>query len=180
MKNNYLVIGILVYLGYILSAKRLNMNLDILKQKFGSLRTSKFEKVYNALKNLPLNDLQFKLVLAQVLYETGFFSSTSNVFDLNNNASGVIYTGSVAQLKNNAIKGSKRMKIEGGYYAKFPTLTDWANEHLRVLNRKTMPLMAIDTNDFATRLKQNNYYTDGIENYRKGVNMYFNIINKLV
>lgn len=180
MKKEYFLIGIVLYLGYIIGAKKIKMNLDIIKQKFGTLRTTKFEKVYNALKNLPLNDIQFKLILAQVLYETGFFSSTSNVFDLNNNASGIIYTGSKDQLKNNATKGSKRMKIEGGYYAKFPTLTDWANEHFRVLNRKTMPLSANDTNDFVNRLKQNNYFTGNENNYKKGVTMYYNIINKLV
>lgn len=147
-------------------------------KKYGAERQRKFIQVYAALQKLPLTSFQFTFLLSQILTETGVFSSMSNVFTLNNNASGILYTGSKKQKENNATKGSKRLIIEGGYYAKFRNLDDWAKEYFRILNKGSMPIMATNIKNFGFRLKENNYFTDSLEKYQKNLNFFYNFLKK--
>lgn len=178
MNKKVIYAAIIVFLGLTILIKNPKMLLDAMLIKYGKDKRDKFAKVYNAIISLPISKTTIKMVLAQILTETGVFSSSSNVFDLNNNASGILYTGSKGQIANGATKGSKRMSIEGGYYAKFDTLQNWAKEYYRVLNRGAMPLKAIDINDFAVRLKQNNYFTAPLKEYQKNLVFYNNYLTK--
>jgi len=158
--------------------RRKKMIFEAIYKKYGANRLGKFAKVYEALESLKLSDLQFKLALIQIMQETGVFASTSKVYDLNTNASGITFSGSEAQLKTGAIKGSLRPTNEGGNYAKYPTLRAWAVDYLRILNKGVFPLTAKTPLEFAQKLKQNKYYTDSVENYSKNLNFYYNLINK--
>lgn len=178
MNKKIFVAVVIVYLGYKIFNKRSKMIFDKILAKYGTQKSKKFKEVFDALNTLPLSKTTMDLLLAQVLNETGMFSSLSNVYDLNKNASGILYTGSKGQKANGATKGSKRMSIEGGYYARFDTLNNWAKEYYRVLNRGALPLKAIDAKDFAVRLKQNGYFTAPLAEYQKNLIFFHDFLIK--
>jgi hypothetical protein len=175
MNKNVIIAAFIVIFGLSLFKSKGMIQAAILK-KYGSLRSTKFFKVLAALKTLNLSAKQLTFLMSQIMVETGVFSSRSTVFDLNNNASGILYTKSSGQLANRATKGTPRSTSEGGNYAKFENLNDWAKEYFRVLNRKSMPLNANDINDFTNRLKENNYFTDSLETYKKNINFFYNFL----
>lgn len=177
MNKNIIYAALIVIFGITLFSNKKMIESAILK-KYGQTKKDKFFKVYAAIKNLPLSKKVLTFLMSQILVETGFFSSKVKVFDLNNNASGILYTGSAAQIANGATKGSARPESEGGNYAKFNNLNDWAKEYYRVLNRKSMPLNSNDINEFVTKLKENNYFTDSLENYKKNINFFYNFLIK--
>lgn len=177
MNKNFLYAAALVFLGITLFDKK-KVIYNAIAEKYGSIKKRKFQAVERALKTLPISKKQLEFLMSQVLLETDFFSSNNKVFDLNNNASGIYYTGSEGQLKNGATKGSPRPAKEGGNYAKFNSLNDWAKEYFRVLNRKSMPLDANNIVDFGLRLKNNNYFTDSLETYQKNLNFFYNYLIK--
>ena len=178
MNKNIFIAAIIVFLGYKIINTKTKMFFDNILAKYGTEKSDKFKKVFSALNTLPLSKTSLKLLLSQVLNETGVFSSLTHVFDLNNNASGIIYTGSPGQKANGATKGSKRMSIEGGYYAKFDTLNNWAKEYYRILNKGAMPLKATSPEDFATRLKQNGYFTAPLSDYKKNLIFFHDYLTK--
>ena len=178
MNKNIFIAAIIVFLGYKIFNKKASMFFNNILAKYGTDKRDKLIKVIDALNTLPISKTQLKLLIAQVMNETAMFSSTSNVFDLNNNASGILYTGSTGQKANGAKQGSKRMSIEGGYYAKFDTLNNWAKEYYRVLNRGALPLRATSAKDFAIRLKQNNYFTAPVSEYSKNLVFFHDYLTK--
>lgn len=177
----------LIFVALILIAKGIGSGLknskkmifEVILKKYGQIRANKFKAVYNALETLNLSKNQLLLTLSQIMQETGVFGSTSNVFSLNNNASGISFSGSAGQLSTGAIKGSPRPLKEGAntFYAKYPNLNSWAKDYMRILNKGTMPLNATSTEDFVHRLKLNKYFTDSEANYLKNVKSYYNLIN---
>jgi len=177
MNKNIIAVVILVIFGITIFSNKKMIEAAIIK-KYGALRAAKFLKVYAAIKNLPLSKKQITFLMSQILVETGFFSSRVKVFDLNNNASGIYYSGSAAQIANGATKGTPRPEKEGGFYAKFDSLTDWAKEYLRVLNKGSYPLNSNSIEEFTTKLKQNNYFTDTLENYLKNIIFFYNFLIK--
>jgi len=177
MNKNFLFTAILFLIGFSLLNKK-NVIYLAIQKKYGELKAIKFKRVENAVNLLPITKKAKSFLMAQILVETGFFNSKNKVFELNNNASGILYTGSSGQISNGATKGSERPTKEGGNYAKFENLNDWAKEYYRVLNRGVMPLNAININDFAGKLKLNNYFTDSLEVYRKNLNFFYNFLIK--
>jgi len=177
MNKNLIYAVLITIFGITLLSDRKMIEAAILN-KYGQIKSNKFFKVLRAIKTLPLSKKQITFLMSQILVETGFFSSKNKVFDLNNNASGILYTGSAAQIANGATKGSERPTNEGGNYARFENLNDWAKEYFRVLNKKSMPLNSNDINEFVIKLKANNYFTDSLENYKKNINFFYNFLIK--
>ena len=164
-------------LGSGLSSNRKKMFEAILK-KYGQKRLDKFQMVYNALKALNLTELQFKFVLAQIMVETGMFIKETGVFEKNTNASGITWSGSVGQRSTGATQGTARPTKEGKgtFYAKYPNLTAWAKDYMRILNKGSYPLKATSIKDYVHRLKLNKYFADPEAVYLKNATFYYNLI----
>lgn len=122
------------------------------------------KKVLQALINAGAKPDVIPFLMSQVAHETGDFDSP--VFNKDNNASGIIYIGKPTK-QLNATKGTKRKASEGGNYAKFNTLTDWAKDYLRIIG--TAPSKATNIVEYAKLLKARGYYTDTLENYTKAL-----------
>lgn len=105
------------------------------------------------------------LFVAQVLHETGGPKFNSAVALQNNNLSGIKWINASFQKATQGIKSP-----EGNYYAKFDTVQDWAKDYKRILSFGSKPINAKDSTDFATRLRQNTYFTDTVGNYLNGLN----------
>jgi len=177
MNKKLLYSTILNIFGIYILTKKSIIQTEILK-KYGPARLNKFNQVLNSLQKLNLSDLKLKFLMAQVLVETGFFDSKSKVYDMNNNASGILYTGSVPQLKNGAKKGTARPFSEKGFYAKFDSLDNWAKEYYRILNKNNSPLDSLTIIDFVNKLKQNNYFTDTLEHYTNSIKYFYDFLIK--
>lgn len=151
---------------------------EAILKKYGQKRLDKFQMVYNALKQLNLTELQFKFVLAQIMVETGMFVKENGVFEKNTNASGISWSGSVGQRSTGATQGTARPAKEGKntYYAKYPNLTAWAKDYMRVLNKGSFPLKAENITDYVHRLKINKYFADPEAVYLKNAKFYYNLI----
>lgn len=104
---------------------------------------------------------------AQVMHETNGLKSRVSKED--NNLSGIIWINTSYQ---NATKGLKRPANEGGYYAHFASVRDWAKDFIRIVSFGTRPVAAKSLADYVNRLAENNYFTDSKTNYYNGVKMW--------
>ncbi len=148
--------------------------------KLAPASRNKLLSVYDALIKAGFKDPVLSLSLAQVLHETGAFTSKSTVYDKNNNPTGIVWINKPYQV--NAVKGSALPKSEGKYYyAKFSDLGAWAKDYRRILSKGTKPIQAQDPANFVNRLAANRYFLPNtgkaLENYRKGVNFYLDLIS---
>lgn len=140
------------------------------------LGTQQIERCNEAVKALILAGMKpefLPIAIAQIAHETAGF--TSNVAITCNNLSGIKYIGKSYQ---NATKctGSP----EGNSYAKFENYTAWAADYIRILSNGYRPIDAKNVNDFAYRLKQNNYYTDTVTNYTAGLNAWLDRFSEVI
>jgi hypothetical protein len=175
MNKNVIIAAFIVIFGISLFKSK-SMFENAINKKYGSVRGGKFLRVFNAIKKLPLSKQQLTFLMAQIMVETGVFTSRVKVFDLNNNASGILYTGSAAQIANGATRGSLRPASEGGNYARFENLDNWAKEYFRVLNKGVFPLNSSDIKQFTTKLKENRYFADPLEIYLKNITFFYNFL----
>lgn len=187
MKKNFFIgilfVSLLLYSNGLFDNfdKKKKMIEDSLSKKYGIEKSKILTKIYDALKiyGLPVNTI--KLALAQVMHETGVFSDKQKASKVNN-FSGIVYSGSADQIKNGAIRSNIALpkREQNGkttiYYAQFPSVLNWSKEYLRILSKGVKPIQAISPDDFAIRLKKNNYYTDSVENYKKNINFYYNFL----
>jgi len=153
--------------------------------KFKADTRSKLLKIQDALIEAGIDTpLQLKLALAQVLYETGQFTSKSSVAKLNNNYSGIKWINKPYQ---KATKGSPVPAREGkrndpnyplNYYAKFATDADWAADFIRILSLgANKPIEADNVEEYVNRLKANRYFSGDINSYKKNVRFFFDKID---
>lgn len=141
------------------------------------------KKVLVALVQAGAKPSMLPLLMSQVAVETGDFDS--NQFRINNNASGITFSTSGKQ--KNATRGNplpmREQPIVNGkrvikyYYAKFPTLKDWAIDYLRIVNRSVTT--ATDVVDYAKKLKAQRYYADTLQNYIRAIQGHFERLKKL-
>lgn len=143
---------------------------------FSSASREKLALIDNLFNMAGFSDPGKKFALAQVLHETGEFTSKSKVAALNNNYSGIMWINKPGVQKN-AVKGSPYPSKEGKYfYAKFNTPLDWAIDFKRVLMLKNKPLLAANLTDYVTRLHNNKYFTAPVKNYFSGMQKYYNLL----
>lgn len=107
------------------------------------------------------------LAIAQIAHETAGFNS--KVAITCNNLSGIKFINKPYQ-KATSCTGSP----EGNNYARFENYEAWAKDYIRILSNGYRPIDAKDVTDFAYRLKQNNYYTDNVANYKAGLTSWMN------
>ena len=151
-----------------------SVNFASLVPVLGTSAVSVLTNVSNALlaAGMPANVLYF--ALSQVLYETAAFSSNLSTDD--NNYSGIIFINDdTTQL--NSYQGLPFPGSNSYYYAGFYSVKDWATDYMRVIELGTAdPLQSSTVNDFATALKQNNYYTQDEPTYAAGMQHYYNLL----
>lgn len=184
MKKNLIVgllfVSLLLYSGGLFDNfdKKKKMIQDSFSKKYGKERAAKLTKVYDALLafKLPIDTL--KLSLSQVLHETGVFMGKQRASDYNN-FSGIKYSGSKEQLLSGAYKSPVSVIYNGkkSFYAGYQTPLNWAKDYIRIISMgKQPPIKAVNTEDFAVRLKNNKYYEDDVKNYSKNLNFFYNFL----
>lgn len=125
--------------------------------------------------------------LAQACFESGSMKFDSQVAELNNNLTGIIFLN--ASWQHNCVAGIQMPLADTGgkiaHYAKFETPQDWALDFHRILHLQTgglgRPIEATTIEDYVHRLKANYYfggteatYLAGLESYILKLNEYFN------
>jgi hypothetical protein len=130
------------------------------------------KKVFKALlyAKIPLDKI--KIIMAQSSFETGGFND-KKMYTLNN-ASGINFSGKANQ--KNAVKGTPLPPRESktAHYAKFYSLNDWAVDHWRIVKKRFEGVNSIK--EYATKIKQSNYFTGSLPNYIKGMEYYNKIL----
>jgi len=122
-------------------------------------------KVGRLLLYTTFSPTQLPFMLAQVCFETGWFSNTGAI--AYNNYSGIKYTDSGLQLNSTP---SPVMSPEGDPYAVFNTAKDWAIEYVRIISKGTNePLQATNLTDYVNDLKANGYFTADTTTYLNGL-----------
>jgi hypothetical protein len=122
-----------------------------------------FAKLFTSL-GAPKSAIPF--MVSQVAHETGDFKSLE--LQKYNNATGIIFLNSPKQ--KNASRGDVLPESPQYNYAVFDTIEDWARDYMRILSIGSKPPIKASTlTDFVTRLKNNKYFGDTIENYLKGL-----------
>lgn len=113
-----------------------------------------FNGVRQKLVNAGLSPDIATFAAAQSAFETNGWKS--NVFKQNNNLSGITWINKPYQ---KATKGTK--KPEGGYYAHYANMNDWANDFKRVISigGAGAAIHATDLQDYVDRLYKNHYFT---------------------
>lgn len=186
-KKNYKYIGIAILLIFILKnvAKGAIKNkiMFALKNFDLNVRTKLFS-IIKVLEEQGLNELQIKLALSQILFETGEFTPKSKVYKLNNNYTGIKFINKPYQVatKGSDVPLSERVTPANSainFYAKFNDDTAWAKDYIRVLmlNKKNPPLNANSIEQYHARLTANKYYNTSkqknIDNYLNGLKKYY-------
>ena len=125
-------------------------------------------KLYLAMQGKGLTALQIQLMLSQALFETGLFTQAPNFhnMDVLNNYAGI--TGN-----------SRYPAGAGSGYAQYPSLDAFVDDWIGLISSSNDPIDATSVTDFVTRLRENGYYTDSIQNYGNGVATYFNLLNSI-
>ena len=158
---------------------RKKMLFNALLKKYGAVKASKANTVYDAMvkAGLPINILT--LAVAQVMHETGVFSGSQRATSVNN-YSGITYSGTNEQLATGAKKSNIELpEAKGVFYASYPSAVNWAKDYIRIISRgANKPIQATNPADFAYRLKMNKYYTDSLENYTRNITFYYNFLKK--
>lgn len=120
------------------------------------------------------------LLIAQVIYESGWFSSRA--YKLNKNPSGITWNNNYLQRPGTSI-GIKRPTREGGNYVNFDSYETAVKDYLRILNRsgrQGRPIDATDPETFINRLKANNYFAGSITDYKRGINSILKNVNTVL
>lgn len=150
------------------------MNFDGLIPGYGSAKVDTLKKVFTALIQAGADPYKIGLYIAQVLFETGFFSSVQTLSSQYNNFSGIMYINNPSK-QLNASQASP-MPGTGYYYAAFNTPLDWAVDYLRILSiRPGEPINADNVQSFAQALKDNGYFSDNLSTYQNGLQHYFEV-----
>lgn len=143
----------------------------------------KLNVLNDSLINAGIPEEKRRFLISQILFETGKFTSKSNVAKLNNNFTGIKWLNKPYQKakQGSAVPLSERISPANSpinFYAKFDSFNDWANDYKRILSTfGAKPINAINLKDFARRLKLNKYYGSSENEYYKGLKFYFDKLN---
>lgn len=112
--------------------------------------------VRNALMQLGMGRSNANYSIAQIALETNDLNS--HLIKDDNNLSGIMFINKPG-IQKNAVRGSKRPASEGGNYARYNTVKDWAVDYIRILKSGPgQPYAATSLSDFANRLAANGYW----------------------
>lgn len=152
--------------------------LSSLDSKYGTSNVNYAQKLlqvlYDAINpktNQPLTTLQQQLMLSQAMQESGLFTAKPNLKLVGtfNNYAGV-----------KAGHANAKYKTTGSPFAKYPSVTDFVNDWMRVLNfdfGAGAPINATNAKDFVARLNVNQYFGQSdLAPYQKNVPYYFDLL----
>jgi hypothetical protein len=158
----------------------------IMSTKFIKFKPDEADKLQTLEAALIKNGLklpQLNFALAQLLLETGRFTSKSKVSTLNNNYTGIKFLNKPYQIAEKGTEAppneSKGLAINSPlrYYAKFKDANGWAKDYIRILSFGSKPIQAITIEDFNKRLKANKYYGSTPEAYEKLLKSFLAMFN---
>lgn len=132
-------------------------------QYLGTIAPEKMVQAYNAIKAISawikyvgIPDAINRYCVAQCMLESNY--GASNVAQTDNNYSGIKWINKPYQKATRGLKSP-----DGGYYAHFANVGDWAADYKRILSIKGSqgaPINATTANQFGQALKANGYATD--------------------
>jgi len=127
------------------------------------------QEIYNAAIDEGFTPISAKLIVAQARIESADYGS--NVFKNNNNMFGMKYVGQPLAQRGTLAPANERScngGCDGDYYSKYNSPADSAKDLVGRLYKKTRNGIGFneiknstDSNDFAKKLKQRNYYGFG-------------------
>lgn len=180
--------AVLLYFLAKASPKKSVMNLKKRYIKFKPEEIDKLVMLEQSLINAGFTEPQLTFAIAQLLYETGRFSTKSSVAKLNNNYTGIKWLNAKRQkaTKGTPVPVNERSKTNPNWplnwYAKFENFDDWAVDFKRILSLKRSslgrPIEATDLKTYVQRLKANEYFGGYESSYLKGTKMYFDMLAK--
>lgn len=184
MNKNILKSGLIFVLLFIAiklgtkDTRRMNL-FTAISEKYGKAKAQQFDIIYNTLVKLGLSPLLIKYIISQVMHETGVLASTQSLTNYNN-YSGITWGNNAAQKATGAIKApSVQPENTTVSYAAYPTPTNWAKDLIRILSfAPNYPIKANSIEDYAKRLKDNNYYTASLTVYTNGLKKYYNFLTE--
>lgn len=150
----------------------------------------KLIQLQDSLIKAGLKEPQLKYALAQLLFETGRFTTKSKVATENNNYSGIKWLNKKYQKATRGTLAPASERVADinspiNYYAKFETIDDYAKDFVRILslqraaNLSGKPITATTLTAFADRLALNGYFDGNTAqkrlNYYKGLKKYFDM-----
>jgi hypothetical protein len=120
---------------------------------------------------LKLSLTQLRILLAQILQESGLFTSKPNLKLIGTFHN---YTG---------IKGNSKWKAAAGsVYVKYPTVEDYVKDYLRILSLdfgSGKPLESVDPQQFVTRLNVNGYFAkSSLPDYKKNIPVLYDLMGQ--
>jgi len=190
MKKNFIVglffVTLLLYSQGLFDGfdKKRKMLFEAMLKKYGAAKASLLSAIYSSLQAQGLPAVTIRLAISQVMFETGVFANKQRA-SKGNNFSGITYSGSAAQLATGAQKSDVALPAAEQpktgpkvFYAKYPSITNWTKDYLRILSRGAKPIQAATPEDFAKRLKKNGYYTAQESVYAKGLQFFNNLLTK--
>ena len=147
--------------------------------RFTNTEALRLLALQQSLRKAGFQDPQINYALAQLLFETGKFTTGSQVAQLNNNYSGINWINKPYQ---HATKGSPKPSSEGGgYYAHFENMDDWAKDFMRILSLQRSanlvgpPITADTLQKYVDRLSLNGYFASDKTAYFKGLKKYLDM-----
>jgi hypothetical protein len=126
--------------------------------------------LYKLLIDNKVNENIVPYLLAQMAFETAFFTDPKLQAPLNN-PGGITWNPNYNKRPGTS-KGSLRPPKEGGNYVKFDSLEVAIKDYLRIVNKKGplgKPTEANTLENFVDRLKANGYFTDDKQKYKTGL-----------
>jgi hypothetical protein len=197
MKKQYkkiiLLTGIGLLISFLLKASKKTKSIPKPKIKMSSNKFINFKpaeilkltSIEQNLINAGFSGDLLNFALAQLLFETGKFTTRSNVAIANNNYSGIKWLDAKRQVatKGTPVPPNERYKDPNNplnFYAKFADADAWAKDYKRILSFGAKPINATDLKDFVMRLKRNSYFggKPGSEiPYYNGSKMYYDMLN---
>jgi hypothetical protein len=124
------------------------------------------------LKKYGVKDEVIPLTIAQMIHESGYFSS--DPFILDNNPAGITWNPNYKTRKGASL-GRSRGKNEGGNYVRFDSLDSAVVDYVRIINIQTKknnlgkPSDSTNLNDYVSRLVKNGYFVDDPNIYLGGM-----------
>lgn len=154
--------------------------------KFTKNESVKLSILQEALLKAGLKDPVLKFALAQLLFETGRFTSKSKVASENNNYSGIKFLNKSYQKATRGSLAPPNERVSDinspqNYYAKFASVDDWAKDFVRIIslqrsgNLAGKPVNAISLSTYIDRLALNKYFGSDRKLYLAGTKKYFDM-----